>query len=110
VKRVKVEKHYLSTEVGMKRYLFLGILIFFIVLGALPIWASGKAEKDGGEQDAVYIINNQHNGHIQVLGGQSVNAVNGLKRAQERARFMEVRDPATKPKNGSDNVVRKRKK
>ena len=94
----------------MKRYLFLGILIFFIVVGALPVWSSGKVEKDGEQQDAVYVICNQDDGHIQVLGGQSVHAVNGLEQAQERARFMEVRNPATKPKDGSNNGVRKRKK
>jgi hypothetical protein len=94
----------------MQRHLFLGVIIFLIVVGALPVWSSGKVEKDGQQQDAVYVICNQDNGHIQVLGGHSVNAVNGLEKAQERARFMEVRNPATKPKDGSNNVVRKRKK
>jgi hypothetical protein len=94
----------------MKRYLFLLVLICLIVVGTLPVWSSGKAEKDGEQQDAVYFISNQGNGHIQILGGRSDHAFNGLERAQERARFMAVKNPATKPTGGANRVVRKRKK
>jgi len=94
----------------MKRYIFLGVLIFFIVAGTLPVWSSGKAEKDPEQQESVYVIYHPDKQHVQVLGGKSTHAANGLDRARTRARFMEVRHPADKPKDGTDVVVRKEKK
>jgi hypothetical protein len=94
----------------MKKYLLFGVLIFLITVGILPVLASGMAEQDPEQQENVYIILNQDGQHVQVLGGQSIQAVNGLERAETRARFMEIRTPANKPKDDNSDVVRKNKK
>jgi hypothetical protein len=96
----------------MKKFLVFGVLIFLIVLPTLPVWSSGKAETDKGQREYVYVIRNQDGQHVQVLGGKSNHACNGLARAEERARFMEIYDPSKKPKprNDADSAVRKKKK
>ena len=96
----------------MKKYLMFGVLIFLIAVGTLPVWSSGKAEPDEGQERTVYYICNQDGQHVQVLGGKSIHAYNGLARAQQRARFVEVYTPSTKPKprDGVDEVVPKKKK
>jgi hypothetical protein len=94
----------------MKRYLFFGLLIFFIVVGSAPVWSSGEVEKDPQEQETVYFIRHPHKDRIQVLGGQSANAVNGLERARTRARFMGGGIPDTEPKDDTDDTVQKNKK
>jgi hypothetical protein len=98
----------------MKRYLFFGLLIFFIVVGSAPVWSSGEVEKDPQEQETEYYIRHPHKDRIQVLGGQSTNAANGLERARTRARFMGGGIPDTKPKDDAeddtDETVQKKKK
>jgi hypothetical protein len=94
----------------MKRHLVFGVLIFLITAGTLPVWSSGNAEQDPEQQEGVYAIYHQEREHIQILGGQSLNAGNGLERAQTRARFMVASKPATKPKDEPDTIVRKGKK
>ena len=96
----------------MKKFLVFGVLIILIVLPTLPVWCSGKAETNRGQQEYVYVIRNQDGQHVQVLGGKSNDACNGLARAEERARFMEIDDPSKKPKprNDADKADRKKKK
>jgi uncharacterized protein (DUF2461 family) len=45
-----------------------------------------------------------------VLGGNSIRAYRGLTRAEERAWFIENRDPSEKPKDDVDDVVPTKKK
>jgi hypothetical protein len=50
----------------MKRCLFLGSVVLLIAAVALPLWSSGKAEKDLPEQEeeaVVYVIQNQDGQH-----------------------------------------------
>ena len=94
----------------MKRYLLFGVLIFLITAGAAPVWSSGKAEQDPEEQPTLYYIHHPEREHRQVLGGRSTHAANGLDRAKDHARFMEVRNPDTNPKDDPDEVVPKKKK
>ncbi|UCF96163.1 MAG: hypothetical protein JSV89_13365 [Spirochaetaceae bacterium] len=106
----KVEQHHVVTEGRYEKIPFFGVLIFLIAVGALPVWSFGKAEMDPGEQENVYFIHHPEREHVQVLGGQSTHAVNGLDRAINHARFMVDENPATKPKDDADDVVRKKKK
>jgi hypothetical protein len=62
----------------MRRYLFFGLLIFFIAVGSLPVWSSGKVEKDPQDQETVYFIRHPYKDREQILGGHSSNADNGL--------------------------------
>jgi hypothetical protein len=101
----------------MKKYIVFSVLIFLIAVGTLPVWSSGKVEKDPEQQDTVYFIQNQDGQHVQVLGGKSKRARNGLARAEQRATFMEAA-PAREQKEdddpdddaGDDPVDRKKKK
>jgi len=94
----------------MKKYLMFGVLIFLTAVFTQPVWSSGRAETDERQMDYVYVLRNQDGQHEQVLGGNSIRAYRGLTRAEERAWFIESRDPSEKPKDDVGDVVPAKKK
>jgi hypothetical protein len=103
-------KHHLGMEGNMKRYLFLGVLIFVIAIGVSPAWSSGKPKKDPGDQPTEFVNHRAHKGAGQVLGGNSSNASNGLSRAKTRATSMQDPDSNEQPKEEPQEVERKKRK
>jgi hypothetical protein len=98
-------------EGNMKRYIFLGVLIFLIAVGASPAWSSGKPKKDPGDQPTEFVNHRAHRGAGQVLGGNSSNASNGLRKASEHVDFIRHRsDDDEQPKEEPQEVVQKKRK